>query len=87
MHHAHLTEAINHGNLAATQTLGNLQGSGYDGTQSLAMVDRMINAQAFVLSADDIFYASAIIFLMLIPLLWVTRPPRGGAAADAAGAH
>jgi DHA2 family multidrug resistance protein len=87
MHHAHLTEAINHGNLAATQTLGNLQGSGFDGTQSLAMVDRMINAQAFVLSADDIFYASAIIFLMLIPLLWVTRPPRGGAAADAAGAH
>jgi DHA2 family multidrug resistance protein len=87
MHHAHLTEAINHGNLAATQTLGNLQGSGFDGTQSLAMVDRMINAQAFVLSADDIFYASAIIFLMLIPLLWVTRPPRGGAAADAGGAH
>ena len=28
------------------------------------------------MSADDIFYASAIIFMLLIPL-WATRPPRG----------
>ena len=87
MHHAHLAESINHGNLAATQTLGNLQGSGFDATQSLAMVDRLVNAQAFVMSADDIFYASAIIFLLLIPLLWMTRPPRGETSAEAAGAH
>ena len=88
MHHAHLTEAINHGNPAATQALANLQGSGFDPAQSLAMLDRTINAQAYVMSADDIFYASAVIFLLLIPLLWLTRPPRGGAHADeAAGAH
>ena len=81
-------EAINHGNAAAAQALSGLQGAGYDSAQSLAMLDRMINAQAYVLSADDIFYASAIIFLLLIPLLWLTRPPRGGAHADeAAGAH
>ena len=53
------------------------------------MLDRMVNAQAYVLSADDIFYASAVIFLLLIPLLWLTRPPRGDAHVDAeaAGAH
>ena len=88
MHHAHLTEAINHGNLAATQTLANLQASGFDSAQSLAMLDRMVNAQAYVMSADDIFYASAIIFLLLVPLLWFTRPPRGNAPSEeAAGAH
>ena len=89
MHHAHLTEAINHGNAAAAQALANLQGSGFDAAQSLAMLDRMVNAQAYVLSADDIFYASAVIFLLLIPLLWLTRPPRGDAHGDAeaAGAH
>jgi len=32
-----------------SQTLGNLQDSGFDATQSLAMVDRMVNAQAFVM--------------------------------------
>src|SRR5664279_3500908 len=56
MHHAHLTESINSGNLAATQTLNNLQASGMDSTQSLATIDRIINAQAYVLAADDIFY-------------------------------
>jgi DHA2 family multidrug resistance protein len=62
MHHAHLTESINHGNLAPTQALANLQGSGLDSAQSLAMLDRMVNAKAYVMSADDIFYASAVTF-------------------------
>ena len=54
--------------------------------QALANVNRIINAQAYVLSADDIFYASAIIFILLLPLIWFTRRSRS-AAADAGGAH
>jgi MFS transporter, DHA2 family, multidrug resistance protein len=87
MHHAYLAEAINNNNPAAAQALGNLQGSGFDGTQSLAMLDRMINAQAYVMSADDFFYASSIIFLFLVPLVWLSRPPRGDAPVDASAAH
>ena len=51
------------------------------------MIDRMINAQAYVLSADDIFYASAVIFVLLLPLLWTARPIKHSAGAEAAGAH
>ena len=42
-----------------------------------------------MLSADDIFYASGIIFIALIGLVWFARPPRsgGGATAAASGAH
>jgi DHA2 family multidrug resistance protein len=86
MHHAHLAESITHGNPAATQALANLQASGLDPSQGLALVDRLVNVQAYVLSADDIFYASGVIFLLLIPLIWLTHP-RKGAAADAGGAH
>ncbi len=86
MHHAHLTEAINTGNPAATQALSNLQASGFDSSQSLALLDRLINVQAHVLSADDIFYGSAVIFLMLVPLVWMTHPQKTS-AADAGGAH
>ena len=39
------------------------------------------------LSADDIFYASAVIFLVLIPLLWLTRPRKGGASLDVGAAE
>ena len=30
---------------------------------------------------------SAIIFVLIIPLIWITRPARGGGGADASGAH
>lgn len=39
-----------------------------------------------MLAANDVFYASALIFLLLIPLVYLTRPMRRGAnGADAAG--
>ena len=50
-------------------------GVGHDAQRRPGHVDRIINAQAYVLSADDIFYASAIIFLLLLPLVWLTRRP------------
>jgi len=86
MHHAYLAESINHGSAATTQALNSLQGAGFDSTQSLALVERTLNAQAYMLSTNDIFFASAIIFLLLLPLAWLTHPSRD-VHADAAGAH
>jgi DHA2 family multidrug resistance protein len=88
MHHAHLTEAIHGGSLSASRVLDSLQSSGLGATQALANVDRIIEAQAYVLSADDVFYAGAVIFICLIPLLWIASPQRGAAKpAEAGGAH
>jgi len=87
MHHAHLTEAINGGSVATSRTLDSLRASGLGTTQALANIDRMIDAQAFVLSADDIFYASAVIFIVLIPMLWLTRRSKPASAEAAGGAH
>jgi DHA2 family multidrug resistance protein len=40
-----------------------------------------------MLSANDIFYASAALFLLLVGVIWLARPaPRAAAAAEAAGA-
>mgnify|MGYP006956006126 FL=1 len=52
-------------------------------------MDRLVNQQAFMLAANDVFYASAILFLALIPLVWLARPQRSVADAGdaAAGAH
>lgn len=39
-------------------------------------------------SADDIFAASAALFLLLIAVVWLAHPQRGGhAPAEAGGAH
>ena len=48
-----------------------------------------MNQQAFMLAANDIFYASAVLFLFLIPLVWLAHAPHAskGSADAAAGAH
>ena len=89
MHHAHLTERLTLANLPMTQTLNGLQSAGLSNQQALAVINRAIDQQAFMLAANDIFYASSIVFLFLIGFIWLARPVKsaGGTAADAGGAH
>ena len=54
--------------------------------QALAQLNRLVDQQAFMLAANDSFYASAAIFLLLIPVVWLTRPPQAAGAGAGAGA-
>jgi MFS transporter, DHA2 family, multidrug resistance protein len=90
LHHAQLADAVNTGSPATTSALSGLVSSGLTPEQALAQVNRLVDQQAFMLAANDIFYVSALLFLMLIPLVWLSRPQRGevgGGAEAAAGAH
>jgi DHA2 family multidrug resistance protein len=88
LHHVRLTEQASIDN-----PLFNLQ---IDSTQKLlqldahsahALFDATVNAQAAIMGLDDFFYISTFIFILIIPLIWITRPVKGGGGADAAGAH
>ena len=88
LHHAQLAEAVNANSSAANGAISGLGSMGLNSTQVLAQINRLIDQQAFMLASNDIFYASAVLFLLLIPLVWLARPAKGGAGADAAsGAH
>ena len=88
LHHARLTEAINNGSPAATQFIQGLQASGLSLHQALAAINRMIDVHAYMLSANDIFYASSLLFLALLGVVWLARPVKSGVASEAAaGAH
>ena len=89
LHHAQLSEAVNVGNPAAQSALAGLVASGLSPDQALAQINRLLDQQAFMLAANDIFLLSAVLFLALIPLVWVTRPQKAiaGAPDAAAGAH
>ncbi|WP_428423209.1 DHA2 family efflux MFS transporter permease subunit [Methylibium sp.] len=87
MHHAHLAEQISTGSDATTDALAKLGVAGLSPEQGLAYINRLIDQQAFMLSANDVFLASALVFVLLIGVVWLARPVRGGAAADASGAH
>ena len=52
-----------------------------------AVIERTLSVQAGTLGATDIFYMSAILFLLLVGLVWMTKPARSAAPVDAGGAH
>jgi len=87
MHHAHLVESVNHGNNAATQMLEQLRAAGMSASQAMAAVERMVTQQAYSLAANDVFYLSALIFVALLPLVWLVKRPRAAGSGDAGGAH
>jgi len=89
LHHSQLVEHITASDPAATRALENLQNLGLSGAQSREMLNRIVDQQAFMLSANDIFYISSLIFLLLIVVIWFARPVKGGRpeAGAASAAH
>ena len=90
MHHAQLAELVNRGSVATNAALANFSAAGMSNEQALSQINRMVDQQAFMLAANDVFYGSAMIFIGLIPLVWLSHrikaAPRSPADASA-GAH
>ena len=90
-----MTETLVQGQGFFGITLESLKSSGLSTEQALAQINRLIDQQAFTRAADDIFLASAFIFIGLISVIWLTKRPTplgattvaSSAAADAGGAH
>jgi len=89
VHHATLSEVTYPGNPITDQALAGMQATGQSIEQAYATLERMVTTQAMTMGALDIFHASSIIFLILVPLVWIAkREKKGGApSAEAAGAH
>jgi len=87
MHHAQLAEKLTVYDPTTSQALANLQAGGMTPEQSLALVNRLVDQQAALLSATDIFYASSLLFLALVAIVWMAKPAAGPASKEAAGAH
>jgi len=91
LHHVRLTEQASPGNPIFAQQLDGARSLLHLSPDSaLAFFNTSVDSQAAVMGLNDIFYVSAIIFIAIIPLIWITRPSRSGgddAGAAAAGAH
>jgi DHA2 family multidrug resistance protein len=88
LHHAQLAEHVTRTNPAVTDALGKLGAAGLSPEQSFGFLNQLVNQQAFTMAAVDLFNASAVLLVLLIPLVWLTRPAKSGAGSGAAsGAH
>jgi len=88
LHHAQLAERFTAYDPTTTQALSTLQSGGLTPDQSIDAMNRIVDQQAFMLSANDIFYFSAALFVVLIGVVWLARPVKSsGPPPDAGGAH
>ncbi|MDG0022828.1 DHA2 family efflux MFS transporter permease subunit [Trinickia sp. Y13] len=89
-HHAQLTERASAFDPTFGQSMTQLGSLGLDTSQRYGMFDRLVTQQAAQLGVNDLFYISAVIFIVLIALIWITRPERAGggdSSAAASAAH
>ena len=89
MHHAHLTEHVTRTDPGAVDAFTTLMNSGMSFEQAALYISRLIDRQAFTRSANDVFLYSAVLFVCMVPLVWLARPTpmTAGSAVDAGGAH
>ena len=86
LHHANLSEQISLANPAAVQTLADLQQAGMGREQALALLNRLIDQQAFTMAATDLFWLSSMLFVALVALVWFSAPGMPASAVTREGA-
>jgi len=88
LHHVRLAEMAGPGNPLYGTALDTIQ-STMNLTQDQAVVyfERTLNTQAIMLGLNDIFWISAVIFVAIVPLIWLTKPTKGHGSAAATAAH
>ncbi|MGM3175638.1 multidrug efflux MFS transporter permease subunit EmrB [Dickeya lacustris] len=85
LHHEHLSEVINPYNPAAQQTYQQLEAMGMSQQQVSGYLAQQVTAQGLIIGANEIFWLSAGVFVVLIVLVWFAKPPFGSHSAG--GAH
>ncbi|HGL4259572.1 DHA2 family efflux MFS transporter permease subunit [Burkholderia dolosa] len=89
-HHAQLVEQANPYNPTFNQAVTQMGNLGLTREQAHGLINNMATQQAAQLGVNDLFYISAAIFVLLIALIWITKPERAGggdAGAAASAAH
>jgi DHA2 family multidrug resistance protein len=87
LHHARLTESVAETNPAAMQAIAQLRAAGYSQEQALAQINRLVDQQAFTMAANDLFWLSSVLFVLLVALVWASGRRTGPARVVEGGAH
>ncbi len=74
-HHAHLTETVTPDHPAYRYWLEQAAAAGLDESQSVALLGRLIDQQAYTMAVTDLFLLASILFVLLIAALWTLQPP------------
>ncbi|SAL50652.1 EmrB/QacA family drug resistance transporter [Caballeronia choica] len=51
---------------------------------SYALFDHTVRTRAAMLGLNEVFHGAAIVMILIIPLVWITKASKAGGASDAA---
>ena len=77
VHHAILNEHVRSDSVGWQHIQQILHSLGWSDQHALAYAERVVTQQASTLAVNDIYSLFAVIFLLLIPLVWLAKPPFG----------
>ena len=85
LHHAQLAESLNPYNPLALSAINQL---GHGNVQAGAdVINGMITQQSYQIGFNELFYSLGWIFLGLMPVIWLTKPPFSPRANALSGGH
>ena len=74
LHHAQLAEHVNVYDGAARYTIDTLSAQGMPRDQIMALLDRQLTAQAYMMSANDFYLLVTLLLLFLAAAVWLAKP-------------
>ncbi|AUX73532.1 multidrug efflux MFS transporter permease subunit EmrB [Erwinia pyrifoliae] len=86
IHHSQLTESVTPYSVNSQEIYAKLEQAGLTHDRASAWIAQQITNQGLIISANEIFWASAGVFLILLVLVWFARPPFS-AGNGGGGAH
>ncbi|WP_237385930.1 multidrug efflux MFS transporter permease subunit EmrB [Xenorhabdus sp. Sc-CR9] len=87
IHHSNFSEYVNPYNPNYQQIHYQLTQLGMNDQQISAYLAKQITHQGLIISANEIFWLSAGVFLILTLLVWMAKPPFSTSGKDQGGAH
>ncbi len=83
-HHAVLTEHVHNAAGAWTQYRAQLGSHGVTDSGAFQYVEQLITRQAMTLGVNDVFHFLGWLYLVLIPFVWLAKPPFTARGTDSA---
>lgn len=77
LHHGEMVENITPYNPASQQYFQAMTEKGLNEAQTAASLANQITHQGLIIGANEIFYISAIAFMLLFVIIWLAKPPFG----------
>ncbi|MBS0557363.1 MAG: DHA2 family efflux MFS transporter permease subunit [Proteobacteria bacterium] len=78
-HHAMLAEHLNQASPATQGYLDHLYAFGATTQRAWALIEGIVSRESLTLAVNDVFLLCAALFFVMIPIVWIAKPPFGNA--------